>query len=425
MSGNFAMGEGVRSDRAMVVPEIFKRVLLMTRNSFISGAAISSVVALATLLAGCEKEKPPQAGPPVVEVVPVVQKDVPIYREWVGTLEGDVNAAISAQVTGYLQSRQYVEGSYVTNGQVLFQIDPGPFQAALDKAQSELAQSQALQEKWALTVSRYRPLAKLEAISQQELDDAVQNERAAAANVLAAKAAVESAALNLGFTTIKSPVDGMAGLASAAAQVGNLVGPNSGTLTTVSTIEPIRAYASVSQRLVTEFREQRLKQGLSVDPSEGMSLQLILATGSVYPEPGRLRFKNNQVDVKTGTVRVVGEFPNPQHLLIPGMFVNIRALLTTLTNAMLVPQRAVTEMQGRYLVATVGADDKVSIHPVQATDRIGQDWVIQGPIKAGDKIIAEGVQKIREGAVVKPVPYQDKPPAVATTPAQPPEEKKK
>ena len=392
----------------------------MAKRQLTNTFAAAGLLALFCGLCGCKKPEAPTAGPPEVEVVPVVQKDVPIYRDWVGTLEGDVNAAISAQVTGYLQSRQYVEGSYVTNGQVLFQIDPGPFQATLDKAQSELAQSQALQEKWALTVARYKPLAATEAISQQELDDAVQNERAAAANVLAAKAAVESAALNLGFTTIQAPVNGMAGLASAQAQVGNLVGPNSGILTTVSTIDPIRAYASVSQRLITEFREQRLAAGLPVDPGQGVELQLILATGSVYPEKGRLRFKDNQVDVKTGTVRVVGEFPNAQHLLMPGMFVNIRALLTTLTNALLVPQRAVTEMQGRYLVAVVGADGKVSIHPVQAGEVVGTDWVVQGDLKAGDQVIAEGVQKIREGAQVKAVPLVDKTPKTMTARTAPP-----
>lgn len=253
-----------------------------------------------------------------------------------------------------------------------------------------------------MTVARYKPLAKTEAISQQELDDAVQNE-------LAAQAQVKQTALNLAFTTIRSPVNGVAGLASAAAQIGNLVGPNSGALTTVTTIDPMRAYFSVSQRLVTQIQEAMLAEGRKLDAGEGPPLELILATGSVYPLKGQVRFKNNQVDVKTGTITLVGEFANPQRLLIPGMFVQVRALLRTEKNALLVPQRAVTDMQGRYLLAVVGADNKVGIRPVNVGEQVGTDWVITGNVKVGDRVVAEGVQKVRPDATVNPVPFTGKP----------------
>jgi membrane fusion protein (multidrug efflux system) len=340
--------------------------------------------------------------------VTVAQRDVPIYAEMVGTLEGDVNATISAQVTGYLLSRSYTEGKPVTNGEVLFQIDPGPFQAELDKAKSQVAEAQATERRYALMVQRYTPLAATEAISKQELDDAIQNQKAAQAQVEAGNAAVQQAQLNLGFTTIRSPLNGVVGLASAQAQVGNLVGPSSGQLTTVSTIDPMRVYFSVSQRVMTEIQERMLASGKSLNAQEGPPLELTLATGSVYPPKGRTLFKNNQVDVKTGTVMVVGEFPNPHSLLVPGMFVSVRALVNTEKGALLVPQRAVTEMQGRYLVAVVGADNKVSIRPVTTGERVGQEWVISGEVKAGDQVVAEGIQKVRDGVQVKPVPFTEK-----------------
>jgi membrane fusion protein (multidrug efflux system) len=348
---------------------------------------------------------------------------VPIYRDWVGTLEGDVNATISAQVSGYLISRNYEEGSVVTNGQVLFQIDPAPFRATLDKAKAQVDQAAAQRDKYALDVKRYRPLAASEAISKQELDDAIQNEKTAQAEVEADKAAVEQAQLNLNFTTIRSPLDGVAGLAKA--QVGDLLGPSTGSLTTVTKVEPIRVYFSISQQLMTQLQEHRLAQGLDPTRSgDGPQLELVLASGLVYPIKGRVRFANNQVDVKTGTITVVGEFTNPQMLLVPGMFVRVRALLDTEKNALLVPQRAITDMQGQYLVAVVGADNKVSIQPVEAGERIGQQWVITGKVKAGDRVVAEGIQKVREGAEVNPVPSAGKAAAAPAAPAPKTEGKK-
>jgi membrane fusion protein, multidrug efflux system len=372
------------------------------------------VAGLALALGGCEKAEPPAPAAPAVEVTPVVQRDVPIYREAVGTMEGDVNASISAQVSGYLLSRGYTEGTFVTNGQVLFQIDPAPFTAALDQAKSMLSQARAAQEKYALMVQRYTPLAATEAISQQELDDAVQNQKGAQAQVEAAQAAVEQAQLSLDFTTIRAPVDGMSGLASAKAQVGNLVGPSAGQLTTVTTVDPIRVYFSVAQQIITEIQQRMLAEGQTPGQGEGAPLELILAGGWTYPEKGRIRFRDNQVDIRTGTVILVGEFPNPQRLLVPGMFVRVRALLRTDKDALLVPQRAVTEMQGKYLVAVVNEDNKVNIRPVTPGERVGQEWVITGNIKPGDKVVAEGVQKVRDGVEVNPVPFVDKQAAAAS-----------
>jgi membrane fusion protein, multidrug efflux system len=382
------------------------------------------LVPLLAPLEGCkQRAEAPPATPPEVEVVAVEQRDVPIYRDWVGTLDGDINATISAQVTGYLLARNYKEGSAVTNGQVLFQIDPGPFQAALDKAKAQLTQAQAQRDKYALDVQRYRPLAATEAISKQELDDAIQNEKMAQGQVEAAQAAVEQANLNLGFTTIKSPIDGLAGLAKG--QVGDLIGPSFGQLTTVTKVEPTRVYFSVSQQLATQLQEQRLAEGgqsLRIT-GEGPQLELLLASGTSYPLKGRVRFANNQVDVKTGTVTVVGEFPNPQMLLVPGMFVRVRALLNTQTHALVVPQRAVADLQGRSLVAVVGADNKVSIRPVTIGEQFGEQYVISGKVNAGDRIVAEGIQKVREGALVTPVPYVERSAAAEPAAAGAPERK--
>jgi membrane fusion protein (multidrug efflux system) len=358
------------------------------------GSCAVLLLAAWTALSGCRQAAETHPiPPPAVQVVTVEQRDVPVYHDWVGTLEGDVNATISAQVSGYLLTRNYQEGSFVTNGQVLFQIDDRTYKAVLDQTEAKLGKSE-------MDVKRYTPLAKTQAISQQELDDAIQ------AN-LANEAAVESARLNYNFCKIISPIDGVAGLAQA--QVGDLVGPGSGALTTVVQINPIRVYFSVSQQLMTQIQERMLAAGKKLRAAngeyQGPPLELTLASGAVYPLKGKVRFANNQVDVTTGTIRVVGEFPNPQNLLAPGMFVRVRALLDTEKGALLVPQSAVMDMQGRYLIAVVDADNKVSIRPVTAGETIGEQWVIKGDIKPGDRVIAEGVQKVRDGMEVKPVPY--------------------
>ena len=368
--------------------------------------AFLTVALLLLCLSGCKDNKEtqlPQA-PPEVEFVTIEQKDVPIYMEWVGTLDGDVNATISAQVSGYLTNRAYMEGRAVTNGQVLFQIDSAPFDATLSKAKAALAQAVAVKANTKLDVERYTPLAKTDAISQKELDNAIEADLAADAQIDGAKASVQQAELNLGFTTIRSPIDGVAGLAKA--QVGDLVGPGTGALTTVAKIDPIRAYFSLSEQLLYQVMARRIAAGATSGRGAALELQLVLAGGEVYPVKGHTRFSDNKVDVKTGTIQVVGEFTNSMSLLTPGMFARVRALVGVETNALLVPQRAVTEMQGRFLVAIVGADNKVAVLPVSLGERVGSEWIVQSTgLKAGDRIVAEGVQKVRDGSVVNPQPF--------------------
>jgi membrane fusion protein (multidrug efflux system) len=364
----------------------------MTNHSTLRRGACAFMLVSLALLSGCSKpEQAAQAPPPDVQVVQVQQKDVPIYREWVGSLAGDVDATISAQVSGYLLQQEYKEGQYVKKGDLLFQIDPRTYQAVLDEATAK-------QVKTEQDVQRYTPLAKTQAISQQELDDAIQ------AN-LAAIAAVDAARLNVQFCKITSPIDGIAGLAQA--QIGDLLGPGSGPLTTVVKTDPIKVYFSVSQDLMTQIQMKMLAAGkvLRSDDGnyQGPPLELLLLSGESYPLKGQVKFANNQIDVRTGTVRVCGVFSNPQSLLLPGMFVTVRAQLDTETNALLVPQKAVTDMQGTYLVAVVDSDNKVSIRPVTAGERFGENWIITGNIKAGDRIVSEGIQKVRDGITVNPV----------------------
>jgi membrane fusion protein (multidrug efflux system) len=374
----------------------------MTQNLISQTAVFLSLLALLVPFSGCKRPAAPPV-PPEVEVVAIEQRDVPIYTEVVGTLQANVNAVISAQASGYLLQRDYREGQPVKKGDLLFQIDDRTYKAVLDQALAKLTKTDQ-------DVQRLTPLAKTQAVSQQELDDAIQNN-------LAAKAAVEQARLNFEFCRITSPIDGVAGLAQA--DVGDLVGPGTGPLTTVAQIDPMRAYFSISQQLMTELMERRVAEGREFRAdSNSTPLELTLATGTVYPLKGYVRYSDNQVDVKTGTIRVVGEFPNPQNLLVPGMFVRVRAQLGTDKDALLVPQRAVADRQGRYLIAVVGADNKVSIRPVQVGQRIGSQCVVKGSVKAGDRVVAEGIQKVPDGAVVKPIPWSDKPATVAAAPAE-------
>jgi membrane fusion protein (multidrug efflux system) len=378
------------------------------------------------LLLGCGKEQktPPQA--PIVEVVEVIEKDVPVYGEWVGTLDGSVNATIRAQVSGYLIKQNYKEGDFVKKDQVLFEIDPREYQAALDQAKSTLEQSKGSLEQAKAEVSRQearwdtakanlkriRPLAEQNAVSQKDLDDAVGLELsnrsavdaakaaviAAEAQVLGARAAVEKAQLNLGFTKIASPIDGIAGIAKA--QIGNLVGPGSiEELTTVSTVNPIKCYVSLSEQEYMQAQERRSKQVGKV------ALNLILSDGTAYPYKGEIAFADRQVDVRTGTIRVAATFPNPQNLLRPGMFSRVRAEMGIRKAAPVIPQRAVSEVQGRYLVAVVTPENKVAIKPVKVGQWFGPLWVIDEGLKAGEKVVAEGTQKVREGMTVSPKPF--------------------
>jgi membrane fusion protein, multidrug efflux system len=373
------------------------------------------------VLPGCGKEKAaPQAL--VVEVVDVVQKDVPIFAEWVGTLDGMVNATIRAQVQGYLIKQNYKEGDPVKKDQVLFEIDPRTFQATLEQAKGDLTRTEARWNQTKANLARIKPLAAQNAVSQKDLDDAIAAEQSAQASVQSAKATYDKAALDLGFTKITSPIAGIAGIAKA--QIGNLLGPGQiEELTTVSTVNPIKAYVAVSEQEYMNAQEARKRQAGRVP------LELILADGSIFPQKGEFAFADRQIDVRTGTIRVATTFSNPNNLLRPGQFARIRAQMGLKKNALLIPQRAVTEVQGRYLVAVVGADNKIAIKQVKATDRYGQLWVIDEGLQAGDKVVAEGIQKVKDGMAVSPKPFEpeakSKPEAGQKEAAQKPEAEKK
>jgi RND family efflux transporter MFP subunit len=359
-------------------------------------------LAVVSLLPGCEAPKAASAPPPAeVQVFTVVQQDVPIYNEWVATLDGYVNAQIQPQVSGYLVKQNYKEGSLVKTGQVLFEIDPRPFQAILDQAAAQLAQAEAQQGKTKLDVDRDTPLAKERAIAQSQLDNDIQANLAAQAQVKSAQAQVEQAQLNLDFTHVTSLVDGIAGIATV--QIGNLVSPTA-ALTSVSQVNPIKAYVPISEQEYMRFAKAINADSQQVAPSNAPPLELILADGSVYPYKGKILLTDRQIDVTTGSIRIVSAFPNPNNILRPGQFGRVRAATDTRKDALLVPQRAVTELQGTYQVATVGDGNKVSIHPVQVSDRVGANWIIQSGVKAGDLVIVEGLQKVREGSVVKVKP---------------------
>ncbi len=359
----------------------------------------------------------PADAPLEVEVVQVEQKDVPIYGEWIGTLDGFTNADVRAEVTGYIMRQAYQEGAFVKKGQLLFEIDPRPFQAALDQAEGQLAQAkamlanaQAVQGRTQLDVERYAPLAKEQAASQQDLDNAVQNNLAAKATVATAEAqiktdeaAVETAKINLDFTRLVAPIDGIAG--QAQLQVGALVNLSSGPVTSVSTVDPIKVYFTVGEPQYLAWRERFPTEAARLEADKNLRLELVLANGSTYPHTGSFYFADRQVNESTGAIRLAGLFPNPGNVLRPGGYAKVRAAVRLQQGALLVPQRAVTELQGGYQVAVVDSDNKVSIRPVKLGDRVGNSWVIAEGLKRGDRVVAEGVQKVHPGMPVNPKPF--------------------
>ena len=398
---------------------------------------VGILIAIILTVSGCSGTSAAdsvQKPAPAVEVVRVLQKDVPIQREWIGTLDGMVNAAIKAQVTGYLLTQNYAEGSFVNKGQSLFEIDPRPFQAAVDQAQGQLSQAngqlgqakaqlvqaqaqllqaQANQRRTQLDVDRYIPLAKQQAITQQDLDNAMQNNlasqaqvdgakaqietakaqiQAADAAVEAAKAAVEAARVNLGFTHLTSPIAGIAG--KAQVQIGNLVSPAGAPVTTVSTVDPIKAEFTLSEQEYLRFMRR---------PSEleRLQLELILADGTTYAHKGKFLFADRQVDQSTGAIQLMGQFPNPGNVLRPGQYAKVRTVVGLEHNALLVPQRAVTELQGNYQVAVVDDDNRVAIKNVKVGDRIGPLWMINDGLEPGQRVITDGVMKVRPGVQVQ------------------------
>jgi len=411
----------------------------MKNRVAIWASAVLSIALLITAACTTKTSAETSQPPPEVQVSRVEQRDVPISHEWIGTLDGMVNAAIRAEVTGYLLSQNYAEGSFVRKGQLLFEIDPRPFQAALDQAQgqlsvargqlaqakaqlaqaqAQLAQSVADQGRTQLDVDRYTPLAKQQAITQQEMDNAVQNNVAAKAKseagtagvetakaqieasnaaVESAQAAVQAAKVNISFTHLTSPIDGIAG--QAQVQVGNLVNPSSGVITTVSTLDPIKAIFTVGEQ---EYLS--LTRGGGNDLAK-LQLELILADGSTYAHKGKFSFADRQVNQSTGAIQLTGLFPNPGNTLRPGQYGRVRAVIGTSTRALLIPQRAVTELQGSYQVAVVDSANTVGIRTVKLGDRTGSMWIVAEGLKAGERVVAEGIEKARSGAQVSPKPF--------------------
>ncbi|MGA2960975.1 MAG: efflux RND transporter periplasmic adaptor subunit [Candidatus Korobacteraceae bacterium] len=361
-----------------------------------------AVFTLALMGCGRTGAMPPPATE--VSVAPVVQRDVPVYSEWVATLDGYVNAQIRPQVSGYVIQQAYKEGSLVSKNQVLFAIDPRPFKAALDRAKGDLAQAQAQLGKSMLDVERDTPLAEAKAIAKSQLDNEIQAKLGAQAAVESSRASVEQAELNLEFTKVTSLVDGIAGIAQV--QIGNLVGPNS-VLTSVSQVDPIKAYFPISEQ---EYLHAQPKSG-AISGRRGISffgnsLELILADGSIYAQKGKILLADRQVDPNTGTIRIVAAFPNPGNILRPGQYGRVRVETSMKKGALLLPQSAVAESQGSYQVAVVGSDHKATMRTVKPGQRVGTMWVIDEGLKPGELVVVEGLQKLKEGTAVTPKPAQ-------------------
>ena len=369
------------------------------------GLILAALAAVALTGSSCSGRRPQvaAASPPTpVGVVKAIQMDVPVHAEWVATLDGYVNAQIQPQVSGYLISQNYKEGSYVHKGEVLFEIDPRPFQAVLDQAKGQLAQARAQLYLADVNVKRDTPLVKERAIAQSQLDTETAAQMQARAAIQAAEAAVEQAQLNLGFTSVRSLVDGIAGIATT--QMGNLVSPTT-VLTTVSQLDPIKVYFPISEQEYLQFTSKLLKKTSASDllrASDSKALDLILSDGSTYPRKGQVIFTDRQVDPQTGTIRVVGAFPNPGNILRPGQFGRVRALVGVHQGAVLVPQRCVTELQGTYEVAVVAAQNSISIRKVKVGDRVGPLWVIDDGLAPGEEVVSDGTSKVREGMMVSP-----------------------
>src|SRR6266446_4267928 len=364
---------------------------------------VALTLALGIFVSGCSRGQATTAmSVPEVGVATVETRDVPMYGEWVATLDGYVNAEIRPQVSGYIIKQDYTEGSLVRKGQVLFEIDPRPFQATLDRAKGDLAQAEAQLGKSTLDVDRDRPLADARAIAKSQLDNEVQAKLGAQAAVESAKAAVEQAELNLEWTKVTSLVDGIAGIAQV--QIGNLVGANS-VLTSVSQVDPIKAFFPISEHeYVLAQRQRSAIAGGHTIGFFGSALDLILTDGSLYPRKGKILLADRQVDPNTGTIRIVAAFPNPGNVLRPGQYGRVRVETNMKKGALLLPQSAVAQSQGSYQVAVVGGDHKVSMRAVKPGATVGTMWVIDEGLKPGEQVVVGGLQQIREGTLVTPKP---------------------
>jgi RND family efflux transporter MFP subunit len=392
---------------------MMSRRLIPARQGGLAGALAA---AIAIAIAGCSKP-PPAAPPPIpeVKVTGVIRDDVPVYSNWVGTTEGFVNAQIHPKITGYILKQVYQDGDHVRTSQLLFQIDDREYKAAFDQAAGDLAQKLAELKKNQQDLARYKPLLAAQVISRQDYDHVNQTTHASAAEVQAAQAAVETARLNLDWTRVTSPIDGVAGIAKT--QVGDLVSPPT-LLTTVSQLDPIKVTFPISEREYLHFA-QRIKEHQEHGIAKGEpTLEMILADGTVYPHKGNFYIANRQVNVQTGTIKIQGLFPNHDYILRPGLYAKIRSATDVLTNALLIPQRAVLETQGQYQVAVVGTDNRVSLRTVKPGKTYGDLVVIEEGIAPGERVITEGVQKVSDGMEVRPL--MQAPPTAALQAGQAP-----
>jgi RND family efflux transporter MFP subunit len=359
--------------------------------------------AVLAVFAGCgKKEDAAAAAPPQVDVVQVAQEDVPNFNEWVAQLNGDTNAQITPKVQGYLLRQIYKDGNFVRKGELLFEIDPRPFQAALDQAKAQLAVAEANLAKAATDVARDTPLAAQNAIPQKQLDTDRATEKAGEATVLAAKAQVEQAELNLAWTKVYSPINGIAG--TAVSQVGDLVGMTT-KMTTVSTVNPIRAYFSISESAYLQIASKITQIVRGGSMSGGSPIEFIQANGETYPKKGRITLVNREISAQTGTIQLAAEFPNPDAVLRPGGFGRVRIQTGIDKGVLLVPQRAVIEVQSMYQVVVVGADNKVAFRPVKVGEQVGPNLVITEGLKPGERVVAQGFMKLKDGMPVSPKPY--------------------
>lgn len=350
-----------------------------------------------TVACSSEKEKPAPP-PPGVTVTPVLQRDVPIYQEWVGTMVGNIDADIRPKVEGFLLARVYTEGSYLKKGQPMFQLDRRQAQAAVEQAEGQLAQAKAALSQAQIDVNRYTPLVAQRAVSQAELDKAHTMEKASKAQVDAAQAVLDNAKLNVGWTTVVSPISGIAGIAKVG--IGDLMTPNT-VMATVSAVDPIYVDFSIAEQDYLRFARE--KNGRAA----GRHLELILGDGSLFPRSGHALLVNREVDSRTGTLQVRASFPNPGNVLRPGQYARIRAVTEERKNALLVPQRAVAELQGVYQVGVVGADNKVAIKVVKLGPQIGDVWVVDSGLQPADKVVVDGLQRLRDGITVAPTPFKE------------------
>ena len=396
------------SDREFPVPQLGHRAgLLRDDESPLPLASLglttppSMFVALLMMMvafcAGCSKpQAPAPPPPPSVTVTPVIRRDVPIYQEWVGSMVSNVDVDIRPKVEGYLLARLYDEGSYVVKGQALYQLDKRQAEAAVDNATGDLERARAALSQTQIDVRRYTPLVAQRAVSQAELDKAQSAERAAEASVYASQAVLDNAKLNLAWTAVSSPISGIAGVSKVG--IGDLMTPST-VMTIVSNVNPIYVDVGVTEQDYLRFRREK--------PGTGKNLELILGDGTVYPDKGNVLFLGREVDSRTGTILVRGEFPNPGNVLRPGQYARIRAVSELRKGALLIPQASVSELQGIYQVGVVSQDDKVTIKTVKLGPTVGDMWVVESGLQVGDKVVVDGLQRVKSGMTVAPTPFKD------------------